>query len=95
MSFGAGLAAGIGAGIAIGISSGAKQARDKLGQYFESQGISLRDQQGKQVAIDDVLDQALCSRDSKGRKIAIVLVALGLLVVASVGVVVFFLVAHG
>ena len=49
MSFGAGLAAGIGAGIAIGISSGTKHARDKLGQYFESQGISLRDQQGKRV----------------------------------------------
>ena len=55
MSFGAGLAAGNGVGIAIGMSSGAKQASDKLGQYFESEGIALRGQQGKQVAIDAFL----------------------------------------
>jgi len=95
MSFGAGLAAGIGIGIAVGVSSGTKQARDKLGQYIESQGITLQDQQGKQVAIDDVLDLALRCGDSKRQKVVIVTLVLGLLVAALVGVAFYFLVTHG
>lgn len=95
MSFGAGFAAGIGAGIAIGMSSGAKQARNKLGEYCESQGITLRDQHGKQVAIDDALDQALWCGGSERRKTVMLWLTLGLLVTASVGVAIYLLVAHG
>ena len=94
MSFGAGMAAGIGAGIAIGISSGSKQARDKMGQYFASQGITLRDSYGEQVEIEDALDQALrCN--TKCQKNLIVFLALGLLATALAGVAFYFLVLAG
>ena len=95
MSFGAGFAAGIGAGIAIGIPSGAKQSRDKLVKYFESQSLTLRDEQGNQVAIHDALDKALRCADPRGRRTAIVVLTLGLFFAMCVGVAIYLLVAHG
>ena len=95
MSFGAGFAAGIGAGIAIGIHSGAKQTRDKLDKYFESESLTLRDQQGNQVAIDDALDKALRGADQRGRRPANAVLAFGLLVVMCIGVAIYLLVGRG
>ena len=93
--FGAGIGAGIAIGIAIGISSGSKQARDKISQYLQIQGFTICDQQGKPVAVDETFDEAFSCGDAAGRKFAVVMLMLGLLVAACAGVAIYFMVARG
>jgi hypothetical protein len=99
MSFAAGMAAGmgggIGVGVAIGTTSGEKQARDKLCRHFENHGITLQDQKGKQILIDDALDDALRCNASEKRTLPVVLLVVGLLVSASIAGVLYFVVANG
>ena len=93
MSFGAGMTTGIGAGMAIGMSSGTKQARTKMSQYFESEGITLQDEFSEQVDMEYAFDQAL-SCQCGGRKYLGVVVECGLLA-AGAGLAIYFAIAGG
>lgn len=86
-----GLAAGMGSGIAIGVPTGIKQAREKVRDHFESEGLTIRDADGRPVAIDDALNSALAARAPSGQR---VLIAVGLAITLALGVVVYFLMAQ-
>ena len=53
-----GLAIGIGTGIAIG----KKKALDDLRKYSEQHNITVQNQEGQPVSIDDFIDEALVYR---------------------------------
>lgn len=64
-------------------------------QYFESQRITLQDQQGKQVLIDEALDEALRCESSETRTVLTVLLVVGLLVAAGIAGAIYLMAANG
>ena len=90
MSFAAGIGPGIGIGIAVGfgagIAAGKKKAADELRRYMESHTVTIRDDQGEQMLMDDFLQQALGTGVGMNNKVymvaGILLGILGLLVLA-------------
>lgn len=94
MPMAAGFAAGIGAGLAIGVATGTKQTREKLGQYFETEGLTLLNPQGQDVEIDEALDNAMKCGETKNKKALLVLLGLGV-VTLLIGLAVYVFVAQG
>jgi len=89
MSIGAGFAAGIGAGIAIGISSGQDKGQKKVCDYLEANDIVLFNQDGKKISIDE-LREYTSLRCQINNKVALLLGILGLVLLLTIALVVYF-----
>lgn len=94
MSMAAGIPIGIGVGFAAGLASGKKQARDvierNLHDLTERHTITIQNQAGQLVSIDEFLNEALSGYDEKHRKSYIAMMIIGVLLFL-VGVTVFFM----
>jgi hypothetical protein len=91
MSDGGGFAVGIGAGMAsgmaIGLAGGRKKAREDILKYSASRAITVRDQSGEELPMEQFLDEALPT-EKKSRAGIIVLLA-GLVIVLGIAVFIF------
>ncbi len=73
MSFAAGIGAGIAIGIGSGMAIGHKKAAEDLRQYTEAHNITIQDETGQPIPLDDFLDAALKSKAKKNQKLILIL----------------------
>jgi hypothetical protein len=89
MDMATGMGAGFAIGIAAGIGAGKKQVEQNLQKLFMEEGYRVQNGAGEMVAVDEFIQYAVkTSTDKKAQKIAMILVALG--IVALVAGLVFY-----
>ena len=90
----AGIPIGLAIGLGTGIGIGKKKAHDSLREYSEQHNITIQNEEGQPVSIDDFLDEALRMSDTRNKKVLFIIsLVLGLLLL--LGIVVFFLFDKG
>jgi len=70
----------MGSGIACGVAAGKRKARDDFRDFAERHNITIQNQEGKPVSLDEFLNEALGIDDAKHKKVAIVAALVGALV---------------
>jgi hypothetical protein len=81
------MGAGMGAGIAIGMTSGQKKAVSQIRDYLVTHELTVHDRAGKEVLLDEVLDDAVgsqcCATGGWRAAVGIAVLLVGLLVFAA------------
>ena len=91
MSFAVGIGAGIAVGMATGIAAGQKRARDNIASYVNSNHMTIQNDRGEPVAVEEFLDGASRAQFESNQGLLVVGIAIGLLLLVLLIGIVFFL----
>ena len=79
MSFAAGIGAGIAIGMATGIAAGQKRARDNISGYVKSNNMTIQNDRGETVSVEEFLDAASRVDFERSKGLLVVSLAIGVL----------------
>ena len=92
MSFAAGIGAGVAIGMATGIAAGQKRARDNISSYVKSKHMTIQNDMGETVSVEEFLDAASRVDFERNKGLLVVSIAIGmLLLVLLLGIALFLL----
>ncbi len=90
MSFAAGIGAGIAIGIATGVAAGQKRARDNISSYVKSNNMTIQNDKGETVSVEEFLEEASRVDFERNRGLIVLGIGIGvLLLVLLIGIFLF------